>query len=194
MEPVEGSSLDSLEELKHRYRVREIILDKGILAVIFVGLAVVANARLESHKTSLQHQLDDLRASRERQRVLAEREIVARETVWKSLIEMRQFIAPYYGKPLDESAESKFTEQVFSLSRTVEGEALYLEEALQLHIDSLVGKTLPEFLVNWDSSPKKIFTSEDWASLSTTMESIGREVRGAIYKRRQTLGEGLPSS
>jgi len=198
-----GENDDRLELLKHRYRNREILLDKGILAAILALLVVIANARLESYKSSLQNdlesykvslqsQLDDIRASREKQRVLAEREVTAHENIWKGLADLRRFLAPHFGKPLDDATETELTKNIFNFTQVVEGEALYLEDSLRNSLKSFMEEALPEFVVSWQSAPE--LSNEIWERLSAKIEAIGEATRSAIYAKRGKLNDDKPEA
>jgi hypothetical protein len=184
-----------IELVKHRYRIREVLIDKGVLAVIVGVLAVLANARLqayksgldtrlESYKSSLELQLDEFRASREKQRVLAEREIDAHEKVWKALVGLRRFLGPKLDSSFDEATEREFNQQIFQFTQVVEEESVYLDRPLHDRLGSFVDPVLADFRVNWELAPNSVMSKSLWDGISNEIDTLGQQIRATIYARR----------
>ena len=178
-----GQDEEAAERLKHRYRVREVILDKGILAAVLAVLVMFTNARLAEYKAGLDERLAQLNTSRERQRVLAEREISAYETIWKALISLRRSLEPFYGQTYDAKTEAAVTRSILDFEQVLAAESIYLSSPLRDHLDKFVGETFPEAIVSWEREKASKLSPGIWNGLTGEMNKIGEEVRAATYER-----------
>lgn len=190
----EKSSMEESEKTKHRFRVREILLDKGILAVVLALLAFFTNARLAEYKAGLDVRLDELRASRERQRVIAEREVTAYEDIWKALIQFRRELELFYDKSLCGPKREPgllcgpnaraISSSVLDFEQAYSAASIYLAKPLRVHLDAFVGVTFPEAFVKWEHAKGSTLPPGVWNQLTTEMNSIGEEIRGQIYSAK----------
>src|ERR1041385_8233995 len=104
--PPELSNAD-LARLKFRYRIREVLLDKLVLAVLLGALALYGNWRLKRYEQTLNGELDQLREVYNFQRILAEREFKAHEDAWNALVAFRSVTNAYLGEPMTPESDEK---------------------------------------------------------------------------------------
>lgn len=157
----------------HRQRIREILLDKGILAIIVALVVAFSNARLA-----------DVRAGHERQRVLAEREVDAYEHAWQALIDLRAFLAPLRERPSEPELEKATMDAAFKFASAIDAEAIYLAPDLYARIARFSDSSLANFVTLWSDAAPVAVDASAWQALDADAEALRIAIREEVYKRR----------
>lgn len=142
-----------LEHLKFRFRIREVLLDKLVLAVLLVAVAMYGNWRLEQYEHAMDAQLEQLRQTYNFERVVAEREVRAHEDAWNALVAFRKLTNSYLGEKMTPESDEKIEAATMELSQLLDVQQMYLDPAVQREVEALYKKTIPAFIERWTDDP-----------------------------------------
>lgn len=179
---------EQLEALKHSLRIREIVLDKLVLALIVIAAGLYGNFLLKQHEATLSRELEGLKAGYNLQRVLAEKEIAAHEAAWKAVTAFRTTIDSFIGKPFSEAAEAQVENAARTLSADLDLHRFYLTDRSRKVVEDFFNSQIPLLIDAWSGEDGRgDLTREKWESFVTSAENV-RNVLVEEVKRRNING------
>lgn len=179
-----------LEFLKHRLRVREILLDKLGLALFLGALLFAGNWWMKSYESRLQTQLDQLKEVYNFQRILAEKDITAHENVWNAISQYRHAANDMLGKtpgkpPVYENAQA-LQAAAIKLVEVADANYIYLTPQTRSAVNEFTGKSLDAFGGKWEQDGDSGLSQASLKFLGDAADRVRAQVESDITARRDT--------
>lgn len=176
-----------LEQLKHRLRLREIFLDKFVLAILLASLAFYANQRLARYENTLDGELEKLKSVYNFQRILDQREIDAHESAWNAVAKFRAFVTSELDTQFSSDLEEKISASNSELNMVLQMQSLYLTQKTQDAISSFL-KTDVERLVDEWSGPdgRGVLSLETMRWFEQRVLALGATIASEIQAKRNS--------
>lgn len=177
---------ESLERLKHSLRVKEIVLDKLVLALLLLAAGLYGNFRLKHYETTLSRELEGLKAVYNLQRILAEKEISAHEGAWEAITEFRKEVDSFVGEKFSTGAEELLHAAGLKLASDLELQQLYLTDRSREAIETFFNTEVPAFIKEWSGPDGRgELTREKDAKLVAAVDAVRDVLVGEIKAKRQ---------
>ena len=175
------------DDISHRNKITEILLDKLILALIVLVAGSALNYRLTKYENALDSQLEKLKAAYNLDRILYEREIKAHENTWKALIDFRQATRSHFGHAFDEGRNAEIKSSAATLISVAEFESLYLNPEAKGEAQRLYLKKFPEFRRMWrEDDEGSVMSKKTWTWWAGEIDAVGEKFAEIIHAKRET--------
>ena len=174
------------EKLKHRLRIREILLDKLILAILLLAISVYADRRLARYESALDHELEKLKSAYNFQRLLDQREIEAHERVWRAVSEFKAFVDGNIDQAFSNELSDQLLANGLALYSQLEVESLYLTPRTSQAVTSYFETDIPQLVNDWSGPEGRGKLSASlWKGFSERTAQVGRIISEEIQTKRR---------
>lgn len=173
----------TVEVLKHRLRLREILLDKMVLALLLVAAGFYANQRLAQQEHAFSSEMERLKSVYDFQRQLDQREIGAHERAWKAVSEFSAFVTEHSEEsiPLD-----PVQTQAYKLYSALDVEKLYLTPAARSMLDGFFTVDVPALIDCWSGpSGRGTLSEADLEWFHGRVETVRAKMAAEIQAKRR---------
>lgn len=174
-----------LEQLKHRLRLREIFLDKFVLAILLAGLAFYANQRLARYENTLDGELEQLKSVYNFQRILDQREIDAHESAWSAVAKFRAFVDSEIDTKFSPDLEEKILASNSELNMVLQMQSLYLTPKTQDAISNFLKADVERLVDEWSGPDGRgVLSLETMRWFDQRVLVVGATIASEIQAKR----------
>mgnify|MGYP001482949604 CR=1 FL=1 len=171
------------EVLKHRLRLREILLDKLVLALLLVAAAFYANQRLAQQERIFSGEMEQLRSLYDLQRQIDQREVGAHERAWMAVSAFSAFVTERCEEsiPLD-----PVQAQAYKLFSALDVEKLYLTPVARSLLDGFFSDDVPALIDRWSGpSGRGTLSAADLEWFHGRVEMVRTRMAAEIQAKRR---------
>jgi alpha-N-acetylglucosamine transferase len=177
----------NLELLKHRLRIREILLDKLVLAVLLGVLAYGGTIILKAYENRLQGQLDQLKEVYNFERILAQSDITAHEKVWLAIADLRFAVNNYKGKPVTDTIVIEIQTIANNVAHVGDQNDIYLTSESRIALNELTKPKLESFIQKWEGDGAEGMSEQTWQFLASATDAVRNRIRADIEAKRKLV-------
>ena len=172
------------ELFKFKLKLVEILIDKFVIALILVAIAVVADRRLTTYEKNLDLKLDQLREVYQFERVLAKNEIEAYEEIWSKIAAFRRLTNSFENTKVNPEKISMLREENLDLVKTIESNEIYIKRQTMKVIESFAEKDIESFLENWYLDNDTVLSVKTWQSFADATDTVLDRIKEDIYAKK----------